>query len=306
MVTTKNFDSPVFFVGMPRSGTTVVFEPFSRHPALGWPTNYTERRPQSPWFNGLRRILDNRILCLAGRKGQYGRVLPGNRFLPHPGEAYQFWDHYTGREFSREYLLEVAADRETRNRVRTAVRKILQWQGRGRFAAKLTGPSRIRFLTSIFPNAQFVHVIRDGRAVVHSLLRVGFWREKGGYEAPFWHGGLPEESIAEWEASGRDPAVLAAVQWKAIVLLTRREAEALPEGRYTEVRYEEFIGAPHRELSRLNVFCSLPDSQEGHRYIDRTVALTDMNAKSRSVVDPVRHQVVVQALQPALTMLGYV
>ena len=301
-----NLIRPIFFVGMPRSGTTILFEAFARHPDLAWPSNYSERRPQWPWLNLIRRLLDNRIVHLAGRKQQYAKVRFGNRYLPHPDEAYRFWDHYTGREFSREFLADVVVDADTRERVREAVMAILRWQGRPRFAAKLTGPPRIAFLNSIFPEAQFVHVIRDGRAVVHSLLKVGFWRRKGGFDGPFWRGGLSESELLGWQAAGRDAGELAAIQWRHIVAAARRESSALPQDRYREVKYEEFVASPHSVLSGLYDFCALSDADTGHGFLDHGgVGLKNMNAKFHDEVAPESARRITAALQPMLAELGY-
>ncbi len=42
---------PIFFIGFPRSGTTVAFEAFCQHRTLGWPSVYTERFPTHPGIN---------------------------------------------------------------------------------------------------------------------------------------------------------------------------------------------------------------------------------------------------------------
>ena len=135
---------PVFFIGMPRSGTTVLFEAFSRHPALAWPTNYAETHPQMPAFNMLRRLLDNQWITLVGKKGQYVRVMPGNRYLPQPSEAYAFWNRVAHPDFARTYMRHVVVDDEDRRRIRDTIRQLMQLQKRPRFAAKFTGPPRIR------------------------------------------------------------------------------------------------------------------------------------------------------------------
>lgn len=186
---------PVFFIGMPRSGTTIAFEAFARHKDLAWPTNYTALFPRLPQLNSVRRLIDNRRVQLVGRKNQYGRPRFGNRALPVPNEAYEFWNMYGDSRFARDYL-QLRPDERTRNQLTRAVDALVSWQGKKRFAAKLTGPPRIEFLSTVFPDALFVHVVRDGRAVVHSLLNVAFWRQKGGLENRFWSGG-PASDIGE-------------------------------------------------------------------------------------------------------------
>lgn len=88
-------DKPIIFIGMPRSGTTILFERFAQHPELGWLSNYCEKQPAWPVLNLLCPLLDNPVVGLRGEKKQYSRLRLGNRFYPRPNESYAFWDHYT-------------------------------------------------------------------------------------------------------------------------------------------------------------------------------------------------------------------
>ena len=112
---------PIFFIGMPRSGTTVIFEAFARHEKLGWLSNYCEMFPCRPIINILCPLLDNRFIRARGRIRQYGSVPLGNRYLPQPVEAYAFWDYYTGVLFSGKYLENIEAESKTVNRVQHTV-----------------------------------------------------------------------------------------------------------------------------------------------------------------------------------------
>lgn len=296
---------PIFFIGFPRSGTTVTFEAFCRHSILGWPSVYSEMFPAMPAVNVLRRVLDNSMIRLAGKKGQYGNTMPGNRLLPQPSEAYKFWDLYAGRDFSRSFLSGKRADVETAERLRAAVRRLLKWQGRSRFAAKLTGPPRITFLDSIFPDARFVHVVRDGRAAVHSVLRVAFWREKGGMDGPFWKGGLSDHQEQLWRDSGRDPGVLAALQWARVLEASRSESAQLGADRYHELRYEDFVSSPHTLLRELYEFCDLEDSPDGHAYLNDNATLADMNQKYRLDFSASYIERLSALMQPMLERMNY-
>lgn len=298
-------DRPVFFVGMPRSGTTILFELFARHEALGWLSNYCQMWPRQLYINALCPLLDNKWIRLRGNKKQYGKVLLGNRYLPQPAEAYAFWNYYTSMEFSKDYLLGVSPPPKVRDKVITAVGKVLAFQRKHRFATKLTGPGRIHFLNAIFPDALFINVIRDGRPVVDSLLRVPFWKEKGGFERPFWKNGLPESELATWEASGRDPAVLAALQWAYVVSSTRQEANELAASRYMEVKYEDFVLNPESTMRRLLEFCGLPHSKSIEDVDYGGVDVRNMNTKyTQASATPVVSRAT-EAMQPMLHQLGY-
>ena len=296
---------PVFFIGFPRSGTTIIFETFVRHPAFGWLANYAEMWPSVISANILCRLLDNRLIRLRGHKKQYGSVRLGNRYFPQPVEAYAFWDHFTGINFSRDYLLGQTADLAARLRVRRALHNMILYQGKTRFATKLTGPGRIQYLLSIFPDARFVHVLRDGRAAVESLLRVEFWRDKGGMDAPFWVNGLEAGAIDDWNESGRDPVVLAAYQWKRIIETTRDEARGLSHEKYIEVKYEDFVASSPAVTSKLLSWAGLVVDAADMQVEMIGTGFSDMNRKYLEVFDSEQINALNQIMGPVLGQLGY-
>ncbi len=163
----------------------------------------------------------------------------------------------------------------------------------------------MEFLRSAFPDARFVQVIRDGRAVVHSLLRVGFWKRSGGYESPFWDGDLPPAALEAWERSDRDAGVLAAVQWSHVAVSTRAEGAALEPGSYTEVRYEDFVANPAAVISELYAFCDLPPSTAASAFLSRGPELANMNHKYLQDFDADYVEALTRVMEPALTDLGY-
>ena len=81
----------------------------------------------------------------------------------------------------------------------------------------------------LFPAASFLHIVRDGRAVVNSMISSGF--------------------DIEWAAD-----FSAACQaWAHYALLGHRAAQAHP-GRVFEVRHEDLTGRPGAELARVFAF----------------------------------------------------
>ena len=72
------------------------------------------------------------------------------------------------------------------------------------------------FMWEVYPDAQFVHVIRDGRAVVNSFLHVGWWR---GYEGVHrWQFGLPAaEEQALLALHGDSFVARAGIHWRRLV-----------------------------------------------------------------------------------------
>jgi omega-hydroxy-beta-dihydromenaquinone-9 sulfotransferase len=274
---------PIFFVGMGRSGTTVMFQAFAAHPDLAWFSQYLNRQPRFPIVAVLSRIADwsPSMRQATSRSDQHHAWL--ERLRVGPAEANTVWQRCCGKDFIYGYQLGVQATAAEHRCLRRMVSSVLRYQGKPRFAAKLTGPARLEYLMSIFPDARFVHVIRDGRAVVRSLMRVPFWRDTWRMDRPAWHGGLGDRELGQWEAYERSPLALAAIQWRAVVRSARQEAARFAPARYSEVRYEDFIADPHTALDELAGVCDLPSSQAPHQFLEERIELRDMNVQWRSV-----------------------
>jgi len=296
--------NPIFFIGVPRSGTTILFEALARHNQLGWPSDYTANYPTMPILGLILYLTNNKFINLSGLKKQYNKVSLINKILPVPAEAYKFWNYYTELDFGVNYFIDVSATEQCKIRVSNAVSSILRWEGKQRFSAKLTGPSRIQFIKSIFPDAKFVHVIRDGRAVVHSLLNVHFWKTGSGYEKPWWNGGLSEQDLEIWQSTNKEPAVLAAVQWKKIIEIARSEKSILENGSYIEIKYEDFIEKPNELLEILFSWCNLSSSNRSHHYVDNQ-SMRNMNDKYKKGMSEATIDLITKAMDPLLSDLGY-
>lgn len=301
-------EHPIFMIGMGRSGTTVISEAISLHPRLGWFSNYLNRVPSMPCVAILDRVAAHPAWGwrLRGKKHQGNGLLSSiRRLLPHTDEAYRIWRQWGGEKFLRDYLIQQTASPEEAAHAHHYIKKVLRYQGKERFFTKLTGPPRIHYLRSIFPDAAFVHVVRDPRAVISSLLQVSFWREGQGTKQPWWENGLPEKYIEEWESHGRSPVALAAVQWKRVVELTWEEKEALPPGRFIELRYEDFIKSPHQSISDLFRFLHLDDASAAHHYLSTFGNIRNMNYKFREQLPAGEIKIIEQLTWQAAKIAGY-
>src|SRR5262245_30877214 len=124
---------------------------------------------------------------------------------------------------------------------------VFDWYGKSR-GKPLAGDKtpenvrKIRTLHDLWPNARFVHVIRDGRDVA---LSVRNWKE-------------PVKVLrrsATWE---EDPVTTLALLWEWHVRLGREAGRALGPGLYYEIRYEALVARPAEECARLCAFLGVP------------------------------------------------
>lgn len=266
---------------MPRSGTTLMFATFATHPDLGWFSQYHERFPSTPGIAGLARAAD---LLPGARKGV--RRHTDSRSLVQrlqiaPIEAWAIWERCCGEKFRFEYLEGVEATPEEQRCARRMVKRTLLLQGKRRFATKITGPARIGYLSSIFPDALFVHVIRDGRGAAESIMRYPSWNTTFRMQFPAWRGGLAESDLAAWRERGSSPLELATLQWRAVVEGARREAAELAPGRYYEIRFEDFIEHPHEKIEDLYAHAGLASAERPHDYIDERLQIRDLSESWR-------------------------
>ena len=275
---------PIFVIGMPRSGTTVIAEAMAVHEDLGWFSNYFGWVPSIPEVSILTRLISLPKIgpYLMGKKRQDLRISAFiRRFLPYCTEAYPIWRRYCSERFEWNYLLNQFASESEKHRIRSIISKVLLLQNKKRFFAKLTGPPRMNFLNSIFPDAFFVHVIRDPRANVSSLLRVPFWKEGGGFQNPWWQNGLSQDLIEEWKSSQRSSVALGAIQWKNIIKIAWQEKNRIGSNKYVEIHYEDFVKNPYGALKDIFAKVELPDSNRVLSFVNSIGAVKDMNYKFR-------------------------
>lgn len=126
---------------------------------------------------------------------------------------------------------------------------------------KITGWPRIGFLSELFPEARFVHLMRDGRAVANSLLQVPWWH---GWKGPAnWRfGPLPAVYESEWLAHGQSFVALAAIEWKLVMEALEDSRAEVADGRLIDVRYEDLCADDERSMRAIINHIGLDWAQE--------------------------------------------
>jgi hypothetical protein len=173
-----------------------------------------------------------------------------------PGESYPFWEHHC-KGFSAPYRDLVAADvtEKTKKHIPRTMAKILT-ERRDRLLLKITGWPRIGFLSEVFENARFIHVMRDGRAVANSMINVDFWQGWKGPQDWGW-GGLSPAQEEEWNEHGQSFVVLAAIQWKILMDAMEKAKCTISAERFLEIRYEDLCSDPVGQFQKVTQFSEL-------------------------------------------------
>jgi hypothetical protein len=112
---------------------------------------------------------------------------------------------------------------------------------------------RIKRLYEVWPRARFVHIIRDPRDVCLSMLDWNMGEQTAGQDGT-------------WDT---DPAISTALYWRYCVAVGREDAAAwLGPSLYHEVRYEDLVSSPERELQQICKFLCLPYAEGMTRFYE--------------------------------------
>jgi hypothetical protein len=239
---------PVFVVGSSRSGTTMFRLMLNRHSRL--------HIPPETWF--LTDLMN--------------RFPPGDVLTRQQIETAvaAITAHWRWREWgiADQELRDVAGalDRPTLADLVDAMFRLAAG-GKARWGDKTPGYLvEIERLHRLFPRAQFVHVVRDGRDVCVSLRKTG------------WHGDVTW-SIARY--------------WSHQLLEGRRQGRALGNDRYLEIGYRELVLDTDRTLRQVCAFLDEPFEpamlafhETADAHLPDTARMKDLHAKTHRAPRP--------------------
>jgi hypothetical protein len=215
----------VFIVGCPRSGTTLLRHIVSAHPQI-------VITPEAHWIP----------LWFEKRRGLTadGLVTPElvSELLAH--------DKFAFFELGRDALMSLVSSGQPISYA-SFVTGIFDLYGkaRGKKAVGNKTPDSARRMDTLhvlWPEARFVHLIRDGRDVALSLISWPRVRNKKPGTFPTWND---------------DPVSTAALWWELNVRQGREAGETLGPELYREMRYESLVAHPAQECAKLCEFLGL-------------------------------------------------
>lgn len=233
----ERIDRPVFVVGVDHSGTSILYRMLARHPEFAWLSQYSLRdgtipsRMRIPFGSWINRV-GRRWTSFTWKKNERFQLL-----RPQPREGVGTWTRLIPRVdgfFDASDCTEEMADR-----VRTAVATELRAWRRERMLVKIPYLTRsVLLLDHILPDARFIHITRDGKAVALSN----------------------RERLAEEGRDAEDALLKGARLWVDTLRYLERCEEALGERIHT-VRYEALCEDVRGAVFDALRFCGLdPDA----------------------------------------------
>ncbi|MDQ2676167.1 MAG: sulfotransferase [Actinomycetota bacterium] len=280
---------PLIIVGTGRCGSTMLHRLLARHEHVGWLSTWNETFPAQTWLSAGSHLY--RAPAPARLKDWRG--------FPKPYEAYEFWEHYLPG-FSRRDRPPTAADvpADGIERVRRATADVLRRQRRRRLLVKVTGWARVGYFDRIYPDARFISLRRDPRAVVSSWIKAGWLDTTSPPDSDEWQWGEVDPALLElWEELGGGP-VLSGVLKIHLDLADIASNLATVPGRWREVWYEDVITKPEPTVRELCAFADLEWTPRFEAEV-RSMGFYDPSGKWRSHLTEAEGERVLEFLRRA-------
>ena len=221
----------MFIVGCPRSGTTLLRRMVDAHPliAVTKESQWFDKSWIAKWFEQRRGLTPD---------GKVSSELVA-LMLEHP--------KFHRLKISRQRFVDLGRDGASVH-FSSLVTGIFDHYGqvKGKTLVGNKDPAYVRklnLLHSLWPQARFVHLIRDGRDVYLSVMD---WRDKG----PI--------AKRKFVTSSDDPVSTVALWWELNVSRGRQSGKLLGPKLYYEIRYESLVVRPRVECAALCDFLGLP------------------------------------------------
>ena len=293
----RDDNAMLFILGTGRCGSSLLHEVVARHRDTGFVSNIDDRVPFLNLAGRANQVLYERISPRLTRKGRL-------RFAP--SEAYRLLDRQVSPMISETSRDLVANDVTpwVEKRLRRFFEERAIAQDARVFTHKFTGWSRVGFLQSVFPNARFIHVVRDGRAVANSWLQTLWWQGWGGPSKWRW-GPLSEAHFEEWEAADRSFPMLAGLGWKVLIDAFEDARAGVPADQWLEVRYEDLVAWPRETVSAALAFADLPWTSAFERSFGRHTFNPGRENAYRNDLDAAAVAALNTSLRTHLLRFGY-
>jgi hypothetical protein len=295
-------DAPVFILGHWRSGTTLLHELLTRDPRHGYATTYECFAPHHflvseawlpRWFAWLvpgRRPMDQMAagwdrpqedefaLFLRGQPSPYVRLIFPNRADAGAGAL-------DPRGLSPRQL----------RRWKAALMRLLQGLTLAHGGRRLVLKSpphtcRIPILRELFPDARFLHLIRDPYDIYPSTLHL--WRTMygiHGLQRPTWEG-LPEYVLGMFEQ---------------MYQRFEEDRRLIPAGRLHELRYEDLAADPLGKLEEIYRALDLGDFDSARPHVEKYLAGVKNYEKNRYLLTPEERRTITRRWGTVIQRYGY-
>lgn len=280
---TRVHPQPVFILGHWRSGTTLLHELIACDPRMGYPNTYECGAPNHFLLTGgwvprmfanslpQRRPMDNmRVNWQKPLEDEFALCLMGQ---PSPMEHVAFPNRLTPNDpaLNVECLPEKARQRWMAALERLMRRLTLAKGGKRLVLKSPAHTRRIPLLLKLFPEARFVHIVRNPYEVYASTLHL--WRTlylHHSLQRPNWRG-MQEHILATF-----------ATMFQRF----EEDKKLIPPGRLHEIRYEELVKDPLGQLEKIYHALELGDFEPARAPVNAYLAEVRDYSRNRHMLTP--------------------
>lgn len=286
-------NKPIIIFGIGRCGSTIVHKVLSEHPNVYFLTDYLKSKPTR--LSTQKSIIKLMDVPFVNRKLR-------KKFPPR--ECYEFWDlHYKGfrkpfRDLTKDDLIPF-----TQNNLHADL-NYLATITRNRALIKITRWPRLGFLEACFPGAKFIHIERDSRAVVNSILNCKFWL---GWQGPSnWRWGELDFIYKDlWGKYNKSFEALAAISLLIYYQAFEKSSSKLTNS-LLNIKYEDFTKNLNKVLKDILYFCNLKWTPQYEKTVAKYYDIKSTNYKWQKGLSTKQIKIISSILEELLIKRNYI
>jgi hypothetical protein len=229
-------DNPIFIIGCGRSGTTILGRSLAIHPDIAY-----LNEPRKMWFAAYPQT--------------------------------DIWSYLAPKRKGRLFLDESDINKQSTGILKTLFAQAINQQGGILLCEKLPENCfRIKFLRALFPNACFLHIIRNGIDVAHSIQKNPNWYGMNDYK---W------QALKEYAQTQHNYRKLlpychsnferGLLEWRMSVEVVQETLKKIPDSDYLKIYYESFIKNPFNVMESIQHFSNLSNSSDLTQFIQKNI-----------------------------------
>ncbi|MBD3208180.1 MAG: hypothetical protein GF370_01870, partial [Candidatus Nealsonbacteria bacterium] len=224
---------PIFIIGVAHSGTTILYKMLGMHPDVCWFSQFSARKGSVPGrfklpFPNKTKLILSAIFPKHGWRKEKKKIK--KYIILQPSEADKVWGYIIPPNSS------ISEERSV-SRMRKILKKECESWNKRFIISKLPRLlSHVSILNKAYPEAKFLHIVRDGRAVALSN----------------------RHKFLKSSKSEKEALLNSAKHWKDSLEKIKKQKN---NTEIMEVRYEDFCSDIHRYLEKMLNFIGLDSNK---------------------------------------------
>ena len=250
---------PIFILGLPRSGTTILEELFTAHKDTAYFENYSAKFYRRPW---MFRFIP---LLMKYRKLRY------NIDRPKRSEGW-VWDRYANL---LDYLDESKVTEDKKRYYDEAIKYQLKAFNATRFVSKNPrNRMRIRWIDTMFPNAVYILIKREKKSVISSIYQaLNRYKRKWGDQFLKPPSSLRGYGFIKTKLGSEKTDMQTSVEFYDMYSNALEKDLPTIADRTITIEYEEFVKDPRNTIKKLYEFTNLEWYDELEEFIPKQLKL---------------------------------